>query len=138
VPQSLLEVAEQVAWFKSQRGRGGNKKSAASSVSAGGGGHKGPRFRERPGLGSGSAGGSSTISRGASAYESGSELRQTDRVASLKQAFASSFKSQFVSASEQTHLKPSTAAVPRGCVVKKSREAGEEEAAGGKKSRWDK
>ncbi len=146
VPQALLDIAEQVPWFKSQRSKGGAKKpSVVGSVSGSDRGNNRPRYRERPGLGSGSSNvsSSSTISKGASSYVASGATKQTtgqtDRVASLKQAFASSFKSQFVSASEQTHLKPSTAAVPSTCVVKKSREmTSVEEEGGKKKSRWDK
>lgn len=136
VPQSLLELAEQVPWFKSQRSKGSS--GSGKKMNSGG---KGLGYRERPGLGSGSGSSSSSsksYSSSASYYEVGSKPSmngpQTDRVANLKQAFASQFKSHFVSASAGSNLKASTATVPNS--VSKKRDKSESEH-GKKKSRWD-
>ena len=82
VPSYLLELANQVAWFKNQR-----KKEENSNRKSNIGG-RGLGYKERPSLG----GKGSTSSQ-----KSTSGGPQTDRAAALKQAFANQFKSQFVS-----------------------------------------
>jgi ATP-dependent RNA helicase DDX42 len=82
VPSYLLELANQVAWFKNQR-----KKEENSNRKSNIGG-RGLGYKERPSLGGkGSTSSQKTTSGGP----------QTDRAAALKQAFANQFKSQFVS-----------------------------------------
>lgn len=141
VPQPLLDLAMQVPWFKSQRSKNqgfsggkatGHTGSGARTLGSGG--------RSRPGLGSGPG----KASSGAGTYEGRANLHantsgpQTDRVANLKQAFQNQFKSSFVSSSSQSHLKPSTAAVPNVVSkVKHTRDTSTETGEKKKKSRWD-
>lgn len=129
VPQAILDLAEQVPWFKSQRSRGGVNKRTNEV-------NRAPRFRERPGLGAGTGTG---ISKPPSSYtgttsSASSGGLQTDRLSNLKQAFTNQFKSNFVSSSSNSHLKPSTAAVPS--FANKKRDKSESDT-GKKKSRWD-
>ena len=125
-------IIQQVPWFKSQRSK--NQSSFGSGHNSGNksAGHNGGRAlgsggRTRPGLGSASA--MKEIAARPSLH-----APQTDRVANLKQAFHSQFKTSFVSSSTQSHLRPSTAAVPN--VVSRKRETAET-GDSKKKSRWD-
>ena len=103
VPPALLDLAMQVPWFKSQRSKGSysgtGSGNSGKKMNSGG---KGLGFRSRPGLGSGSGSGSTTassLSSSSVAYagvKSSINGPQTDRVANLKQAFKTQFKSQFV------------------------------------------
>lgn len=120
VPSYLLELANQVPWFKGQRKKeeGSNRKQNI--------GGKGLGYKERPSLG---AKGSTT------SYNStqGSSGLQTDRAAALKQAFTNQFKSHFVSASNETAYKPTSAAVPSSVSKREAKDADGKKQ---KKSRW--
>lgn len=133
VPKELLDIAEQVSWFNSQRSKYFNPNKTNSS------GKMSFRQRERPGLGlvSGSSKtGSSSDSY--SAKKHGSAVGpQTDRAAALKQAFSNQFKSSFVSSSS-TNAKSST--VSSSCSsssTNQKRESRDEGDKKQKKSRWD-
>lgn len=83
VPQYLLDLANQVPWFKNQRKKEENSNKRSSA------GGRGLGFKERPALG---AKGSIATYR-ANPTSSGP---QADRAAALKQAFSNQFKSAFV------------------------------------------
>ncbi len=82
VPKCLLDLANQVTWFKSQRRKEENS-SKKSNI-----GGCGLGYKERPSLGA-----KGSI---AALKESASTGPQTDRATALKQAFTNQFKSHFV------------------------------------------
>ncbi|XP_074658788.1 ATP-dependent RNA helicase DDX42-like [Tubulanus polymorphus] len=89
VPQSLIDLALQNPWFKKSRYRNTKGRNM---------GGKGFGFKDRPGLGAeSSTGGSTGSNTGFAAYERGVHGPQGDRVASMKAAFASQFRSNFIS-----------------------------------------
>jgi len=98
VPKELLDLANQNPWFKKNRFE--QQKAKKLNIGGSGLGHK-----ERPGLG-GSKGGKlqessiSTIQCGGGGGSRGGAMSgpQSDRVATMKSAFANQFKSNFVSA----------------------------------------
>jgi ATP-dependent RNA helicase DDX42 len=90
VPQELMDIAMQNAWFKKNR----FQQQKAKKLNTGG---SGLGFRERPGLGAKNS--TSTNSSSLPSYAmSGSKGPQSDRVAAMKAAFAAQFKVNFVTA----------------------------------------
>lgn len=127
VPRELLEIAEQVSWFKNQRNK--NFRSSSSGEA-----RMSFKKRERPGLGLGSAS-SSTGTRSSGPTKSNSVASPgpgTNRAATLKQAFANQFKSSFVSASQNLI---SSCAVPNSVKYQK-RDLADQNDNKKKKSRW--
>ncbi|XP_064613626.1 ATP-dependent RNA helicase DDX42-like [Liolophura sinensis] len=98
VPKPLLDIASQNPWFKKSR----FKQGAGKRMNIG----KGLGYKERPGLGSESS--TSTQESNISLFKAPSSTAgpQSDRLSSMKQAFAAQFKSNFVAAVESP--KPST------------------------------
>lgn len=111
VPGTLLDLAMQSAWFRKSRFKGGKGKK----LNVGG---QGLGFRERPGLGSGDSGGSSSGGQkkpgpAASAYGSlnssslpseGQRARGpgSDRLGAMKDAFRAQYMSQFTASEDTT------------------------------------
>ncbi|XP_076053085.1 ATP-dependent RNA helicase DDX42 isoform X1 [Oratosquilla oratoria] len=119
VPQELMDLAMQSSWFRKSRFKAGKAKVL---------GGRGLGFRERPGLGSSQNsnnnagvgyGGASAVPGGASGYGTGPSNQgpasqalaggdpsttgpATNRLAAMKAAFQSQYKSQFTAASFET------------------------------------
>ncbi|CAF0895645.1 unnamed protein product [Brachionus calyciflorus] len=125
VPQELLEIAEQVPWFKNQRTK--NFKTSSGKT-----GNMKFKQRERPGLGLNTSSGSNS-NKSSSIRPSIPSGPGTDRAAVLKQAFSSQFKTSFVSASQNLIT---SSAVPSSVKFQK-RDSNEENGDKKKKSRWD-
>ncbi|RNA22526.1 ATP-dependent RNA helicase DDX42 [Brachionus plicatilis] len=122
VPRQLLDIAEQVPWFKSQRNK--NFKSTSSAK-------MNFKQRERPGLGLSSSA-TKNKSCGSIRPSSVSAGPGTNRAAALKQAFANQFKSSFVNASQNLIM---SCAVPNSVKYQK-RQSAEQNDDKKKKSRW--
>ncbi|CAL1587848.1 unnamed protein product [Knipowitschia caucasica] len=93
VSKELMDLAMQNPWFRKSRFKGGKGKK----LNIGGGGLG---YKERPGLGSDSSGGGSSI-MSSSSYESFSKPStgaMGDRIAAMRQAFNAQYKSHFVAA----------------------------------------
>lgn len=128
VSRELLEIAEQVPWFKNQRHK--NFKSSS------GGAKMNFKQRQRPGLGLGSGQSSSNNKSSSVSINSSSVVSTgpgTNRAAALKQALTNQFKSSFVSASQNLIT---SCAVPNSVKYQK-RESGDQNSDKKKKSRWD-
>jgi len=123
VPQALMDLAMQSAWFRKSRFKQGKGKKLNRGQGLG--------FRERPGLGaeemfSGSSGNHPvcTISQSNFAKFSGP---QTDRLSAMKSAFQAQYKSQFTAATDTAWKTP----------TKDNSEASEKNRKERKRSRWD-
>ncbi|KAL3831435.1 hypothetical protein ACJMK2_023186 [Sinanodonta woodiana] len=118
VPKPLLDLALQNPWFRKSRHKQG--KGKLLNISG--------RIKERPGLGSEN---STRLQDSTSyaGYRLGSQGPQQDRVAAMKEAFLSQFKSNFVAASEDNQPKPVHG------IIAPLNQASEPKKR--KKSRWD-
>ncbi|KAK7940588.1 hypothetical protein WMY93_003914 [Mugilogobius chulae] len=93
VSKELMDLAMQNPWFRKSRFKGGKGKK----LNIGGGGLG---YKERPGLGADSSGGSSSIvsSSNYEGYSKPTSGVMGDRIAAMKQAFQAQYKSHFVAA----------------------------------------
>ncbi|XP_075238002.1 ATP-dependent RNA helicase DDX42 [Lycorma delicatula] len=119
VPKSLLDLAMQSAWFRKSRFKSGKGKS----LNVGG---CGLGFRERPGLGSTDAQGSSNTS---DTFSSNNKIGNfvsktgpgTDRLSAMKAAFRAQYQTQFTASEdhtwEQTRDQTSSTGVPYGTII---------------------
>lgn len=121
VPQSLLDLAMQNAWFRKSRFKQGKGKKVNTMGRSLG-------YRERPGLG---AENSSTVQESSfTNYKpSPSTGPQSDRLAAMKSAFAAQFRSNFVAATDDAPSTPKSSDTSTNDAPSEGKRR--------KKSRWD-